>query len=183
MRRLALNAGHYLWANQKRTGILVLQSFFIFLVGTSFAGDAWLVHEDGVGPVKIGMTVAQLGAALHQELTADAKADHGCFFIDARGHDNISFMIIDGRVVRIDVRSPRVKTSDGIQLGDSEAKVRKVYGDRLAVTAHQYVDTGHYLTVRSADGRYGFRFETDKGKVEMFYAGKYDAIQYVEGCE
>jgi hypothetical protein len=29
----------------------------------------------------------------------------------------------------------------------------------------------------------GVRFETDKGKITTYYAGKYDAIQYVEGCE
>jgi len=53
----------------------------------------------------------------------------------------------------------------------------------MKVTGHQYIDTGHYLTVRSADGRYGIRFETDKGKIIEYYAGTYEAIQYVEGCQ
>jgi len=53
----------------------------------------------------------------------------------------------------------------------------------MKVTPHQYLDTGHYLTVRSAHSRYGVRFETDKGKITEFYAGTYEAIQYVEGCE
>jgi len=38
------------------------------------------------------------------------------------------------------------------------------------------------LTLRSADQRYGMRFETEAGKVTTFYAGKYEAEQYVEGC-
>jgi len=33
------------------------------------------------------------------------------------------------------------------------------------------------------DRRYGIRFETDTGKILMFYVGTYEAIQYVEGCE
>jgi hypothetical protein len=86
-------------------------------------------------------------------------------------------------MARVEVGAPGVKTSTGIQVGDSEGQVRKIYGARMKVTAHQYIDTGHYLTVRSADGRYGIRFETDEGKITTFYAGKYDAIQYVEGCE
>jgi hypothetical protein len=155
----------------------------LLLVTTSFAGDAWVIREDGVGPVKVGMTLAQLSAALHQELAADERDEHGCFYINARWHDNVSFMIIDGHVARVEVAGPGVKTSTGIQVGDSEAQVRNVYGPKVKVIAHQYIDTGHYLTVRSADGRYGVRFETDKGKVTLFYAGKYDAIQYVEGCE
>jgi hypothetical protein len=129
------------------------------------------------------MTLAQLSAALHQELAADERGEQGCFYINARGHDSVSFMIIDGHVARVEVGAPGVKTSTGIQVGDSEAQVQKVYGAKLKMTEHTYIDTGHYLTVRSADGRYGVRFETDKGKITMFYAGKYDAIQYVEGCE
>jgi hypothetical protein len=92
-------------------------------------------------------------------------------------------MIIEGHVVRVDVRASGVKTSTGIQVGDSEAHALQVYGPRMKVTDHTYIDDGHYLTARSADGRYGVRFETDKGKITMFYAGTYDAIQYVEGCE
>ena len=53
----------------------------------------------------------------------------------------------------------------------------------MKVTAHTYVDDGHYLTVRSSDGHYGVRFETEKGKIIGYYAGTYEAIQYVEGCE
>jgi hypothetical protein len=129
------------------------------------------------------MTLSQLSAALHQELTADERGEHGCFYINARGHESISLMIVDGHVVRVDVGAPGVRTSTGIQVGDSEARVRKVYGARIKIQAHQYIDGGHYLTVSSTDPRYGVRFETDAGKIVEFYAGKYDAIQYVEGCE
>jgi len=169
----------------KRTCLFLLRSLplTLLLVATSFAGDAWVIREDGVGPVKIGMSLAELSAALHQELAADERDQEGCFYINARAHDNVSFMIIDGHVARVEVGAPGVKTSTGIQVGDSEAQVQKVYGAKLKVTEHTYVDTGHYLTVRSADGRYGVRFETDKGRITMFYAGKFDAIQYVEGCE
>jgi hypothetical protein len=55
------------------------------------AGDAWTVRSDGIGPVKIGMTIAELNAT-------------------------------------------------------------------------------------------GIRFETEKGKITLFYAGTKTAIQYVEGC-
>ena len=158
--------------------------FFVFLLAHSFAADdKWVVRYDGVGGVKIGMTLTQLSAALHQELAADEKDEHGCFYIDAHGHDRVAFMIIDGHVVRVDVGAPGVKTSAGIQVGDSEAHVRGAYGAKMKVTPHTYIDNGHYLTVRSDDGRYGVRFETENGKVVGFYAGTYKAIQYVEGCE
>jgi hypothetical protein len=66
---------------------------------------------------------------------------------------------------------------------ETPRRARQIYGSKMEVKEHQYIDTGHYLTVRSADGRYGVRFETDKGRITEFYAGTYEAIQYVEGCE
>jgi hypothetical protein len=129
------------------------------------------------------MTFDQLSATLHKKLSEEESGSDNCFYAHASGHDHMSFMIIDGRLVRVDVEAPGVQTATGIQVGDSEAHVRAVYGSRVKVTAHTYVDTGRYLTVRSADGRYGVRFITDKGKITLFYAGTYEAIQYVEGCE
>jgi hypothetical protein len=45
----------------------------LMLIGSTLAGDSWVVREDGAGPVRAGMTLAQLSAALHQELAADEK--------------------------------------------------------------------------------------------------------------
>ncbi|MGO9402024.1 MAG: hypothetical protein ACLPVW_00985 [Terriglobales bacterium] len=148
-----------------------------------FAAEGWIVREDSIGPVKVGMTRSQLSAALREKLVEEESGNDSCFFVHARGHDHVSFMIIGDRVVRIDIDAPGYKTSMGIQVGDLEAYARRVYGSRMKVTRHQYLDTGHYLTVRSSDGRHGVRFETDNGKITRFYAGTYEAIQYVEGCE
>jgi hypothetical protein len=100
-------------------------------------------------------------------------------------HDHLAFMIEDGHLVRVDVDAAGIRTSKGIQVGDSEVRVRQVYGAAIKVEPSKYTseEGGQYFTVRSADGRYGVRFETDKGRVATFYAGTYDAIQYVEGCE
>ena len=56
------------------------------------------------------------------------------------------------------------------------------YGTGLKVEPHQYIDDGHYLTIRSRDGRYGMSFETERGKITSFYGGRFEAVQYVEGC-
>jgi hypothetical protein len=158
-------------------------SLCLSLVSAALAADTWVVREDGVGPVKIGMTVAQLSATLHQKLGEQESGSDNCFYVTASGYKHLGFMIEDGRLTRVDVTMAGIATTAGIQVGDSEAHARQVYGLTMKVSPHKYVDTGHYLTVRSADGRYGVRFETDKGKITGYYAGKYDAIQYVEGCE
>jgi hypothetical protein len=156
----------------------------LLVASTSQAGDAWVIRDDGVGPAKIGMSPAQLGAALHQDFSMPAgKEDQGCFYLSPRGHEHIAFMIVDEHLVRVDVSSTGITTSTGIQVGDSESRVHKVYGSAVKVTPHTYADNGHYLTIRSTDPRFGVRFETSDEKITMFYAVTFEAIQYVEGCE
>ena len=94
-------------------------------------------------------------------------------------------MIEDGRLARVDVTNMGVFTAKEIQVGDSEKQALKAYGAGMKVEPSFYSGSegGRYLTVRTPDGRYGIRFETENGKITMFYAGRFKAIQYVEGCE
>ena len=92
-------------------------------------------------------------------------------------------MMLEGRLGRIEVKEPGIKTASGIQVADSEVKAQKAYGARRKVEPHKDIDNGHSLTVRTSDGRRGIRFETEDGKITSYYAGRYDAIQFVEGCQ
>lgn len=143
----------------------------------------WALRLDGIGPVTIGMTLPQLNTALREHFSAPDD-DSACFYVEPKSHPQVSFMMEDGKLVRVDVNKVGVATSRGIRIGDTEARVKDAYGAKLAVEPSQYSGDvgGHYLTFRSPDQRYGVRFETEKGKVTTFYAGKYEAVQYVEGC-
>lgn len=93
-------------------------------------------------------------------------------------------MIENGSLSRVDVYSPGIATAEGVQVGDSEEHARRVYGSKLKTEPHAYnPEEGHHLTVRSTDGRFGIRFETEKGRIQSFYAGRYKSVQYIEGCE
>ncbi len=157
----------------------------VLLLTSSDAADTWVVRNDGVGPVKVGMTLAQLNVALHENFMPPTdKADRGCFYVTPAKHAQISLMIENGHLVRVDVDHPGIATSEGVQVGDSEPRALQIYGSSLTVERRAYMEEeGHFLTLRSRDGRLGIRFETDQGKITGYYAGKYDAIQYIEGCE
>ena len=144
----------------------------------------WRVGPRGVGPVHIGMTLAQLKHALHNDIDEYPDPQQECDYLSIKSHPQLQFMMIKRKLVRVDVVNPGIKTPEGIQIGDSAAKVRKVYGNRVESTAHIYIAGGFYLTVLTADKRFGTRFEIDeKGKIGTFYAGDAEAIQYIEGCE
>jgi hypothetical protein len=147
------------------------------------ASDSWILRENGIGPVKIGMSLIQLNTALHAHFRRPvAKDEQACFYVRPKQYPGIAFMIEDGRLSRIDVEKSGVRTDSGIQVGDLESRVHEVYGKRIVVEEHKYFENGHYLTIRSTDGHSALRFETNEGKITSFYAGTSQAIQYVEGC-
>jgi hypothetical protein len=102
------------------------------LAGTALGGGGdWVIREDGVGPAKIGMTLAQLRTALHDRLIEDGDSgNEGCWYVTAAKHPHIALMILDGHFVRADVTARGIATTDGVQVGDSERDIRKRYGRR-----------------------------------------------------
>lgn len=168
-----------------RRKISALAICAIVAASTSLATEAWVVRTDSTGPTKVGMTLSELNSAVHEKFSMPAdKEDQGCFYVSPSSHPQISFMIEDGRLARVDVDKPGVLTAEGIQVGDSEQRARRIYGSEMRVEPSAYGGPGdHYLTVRSHNGKYGIRFETENGKITMFYAGSFKAIQYIEGCE
>jgi len=164
----------------------MLSALALVTVVATLADDSWVVREDGAGPVKIGMSLSQLNALLHEKFVMPTEKDErACFYVGPQKQPKLAFMMLDGRVGRVDVSEPGVRTFMGIQVGDSEKYALQVYGRRLKVKPHAYTgdEGGHYLTAKSSDGHFGIRFETDGKKVTMYYAGRFDAIQYIEGCE
>ena len=156
----------------------------LVLIGVAAAHESWIVRMDGVGPVKVGMTLSQLNAALHEHFSyTEEEGGPSCFYVRPKKHPQLAFMMEDGHLVRVDVDKAGIRTESGLGVGDTETRAKAVYGTKLRIEASQYTgdEGGHYLTVRS--GNYGIRFETEHGKITEFYAGTYDAIQYVEGCE
>ena len=144
-----------------------------------------MLRFDGVGPVKVGMTISQVNSALGSNFsTPTVEDERECFYVEPKGHPDTGIMMLNGRVARVDVFAPQgaaptTATAAGARIGDSEKRIKRLYGTKVSVSQHHYTD-GHYLTIES--GKYGLRFETDNNRVTMFYAGTLAAIALVEGC-
>ena len=138
---------------------------------------------DRLGPISVGMTAAQVGKAVGPHV-ADVSPNNECFHLRGRGNlSGVSFMMIGGEVARIEVDTMSVVSWSGARIGSTEEQIKKIYGARLKVEPHKYLENdGHYLTLRSRDGRFGIRFETEKSRVFRFYAGPWEHLRYVEGC-
>ena len=146
------------------------------------------VSETGFGPIVVGMTPLEARTAANGRLQLPERLGaEGCDYAAVpglEGLEELSFMIENGRVVRVDVRARGVRTVEGAMVGDSEARIQELYPGRVTVSPHKYTD-GHYLTVASRDAAGGsvqLIFETDGSRVTRFRGGLLPQVAYVEGC-
>lgn len=148
-------------------------------------GDTtWTVSEFGYGPLRAGMTLAQVDSIVGHPLATRPLAPECDYVRLAAPNDSLYLMVIQGRLTRIDIRHPGVRTTRGIQVGDPEALVMERYAGRFTTTPHHYV-TGKYVMVRPespADSSYRIVFETNGKQVTTFRSGLMPSVGWIEGC-
>jgi hypothetical protein len=150
------------------------------------AALAPVLTMDGFGPIRIGMTRAQVEAASgpvrpDAVFAPDSEGGAQCWEGTMSGPDGMAVVFIDGRLARITVTTPAYATRSGVRVGMAEAQARATYGDRLAAAAH-WDNDGHVLTWLAGDGRRGLVLETHLDKVVAISVGESRAIQLREGC-
>ena len=154
------------------------------LIAAAAIASTPIVTLQGVGDLRIGMSVAalrRLGARSEGEIEPGGS----CAYWHIAGRDGLAMMVVDNRLVRIDVQNGRYRTPSGARVGMSEAEVRRLYGPALRVQPHPYTGPeGHYLVYHRRGAAEGLIFETshDTHRVESLRVGQWEAVQAIEGC-
>ncbi len=161
--------------------------------------DANALTANGWGPLRIGMSMADITAALGPDANPSAVGGPDpatCNqFRPERAPDGMLLMVENGVLTRISlIRENTLRTDRGFGLGDTAAAVKAAYGADAVVTPHKYIGLpAEYIAVwtnlRPAPSDYvqdanarGIVYETDaEGIVRSIHAGG-PSIQYVEGC-
>jgi hypothetical protein len=142
--------------------------------------------EDGLGQIQVGMTLDEavsLGL-LSENPTMNPACDYVFPAVGAGIPEGVSVMVVKGKIARIDVDTGAVTTEEGAKIGDTEDRIKSIYGDDLQIQPHKYITGGHYMIVPgdSASAGRAIVFETDGQRVTMFRGGRQPEVQWVEGC-
>lgn len=164
------------------------------------AAESWVLTSEGLGPLRVGMTLDEIAAAAGPDSDPDGVGGPGPESCDqfrpARAPEGVIVMVEEGRLTRISLdEGSRLATDRGIRIGDAAERVRAAYGAALSETSHEYIERpAAYLThwagnVRPGEGGYvedpaarGIRYETDERQRVTVIHGGGTSIQYVEGC-
>ena len=132
------------------------------------------VSFKGVGAVKVGMTLEKLKSSIGFPLVVDDDLIGGesRSAYPSPNPYGINFVIdFLGVLTQISFSKPGFQTISGIQVGDTEKKVRGVYSGKLKVWDHHYIENGHVFSLHSADGKYAIVFDTDGERITSYRVG------------
>ncbi len=138
---------------------------------------------DGIGDFTLGAKLDDVRRAIPALKVDEAMDGSVCRYINDPRREGVWAMLGAGdRIVRVDIDRRDVATDRGIRVGSTEAEVRAAYPN-LTVEPHTYVENAKYLKVLGPEGTDGLVFETDaNGRVERYRVGRWDEVQWVEGC-
>ena len=164
------------------------------------AADPNALTAEGFGPLRIGMTRAEVEAALGPDSDPEAVGGVEPEACDQwrpeRAAEGVLVMIEDGVLTRISVSAPAtLRTDRGFGVGDAAQAVKTAYGFQAIAQPHKYApapaedifvwtvgapaDADTYVEDPAARG---VRYEIDgEGEVASIHLGG-PSIQYVEGC-
>lgn len=153
--------------------------------------SATLITPDGWGPLRIGMSRAEVVAAAGEDANPDAvggpNPDECDEFRPTSAPDGVLVMIESGVLTRISVsRNRDIGTPEGLRIGDPASAVLDRYGSRARVEPHKYSEApAKYITVGrespATDPR-GIRYEIDTNDDVAHLRAGGPSIEYVEGC-
>lgn len=152
-----------------------------------------VLTAQGFGPLRIGMTTAEIEAALGPDANPNAVggADpQSCDqFRPNRAPEGLLVMTEQGVLTSVSLtRAATTETDRGFNIGDPASAVKAAYGAAAEVTPHKYeAAPAEYITVwttsdhTSAAAR-GIKYEIGQDGNVKSIAGGGPSIAYVEGC-
>lgn len=118
---------------------LVVSLSLVTASGNAANLTEYQLTTDGLGPIRIGMSSAQVAKAGFRL----GSPDHGnkeCGEYPLAGNKGITLLFQNDRLTRLLVRNPGIKTLSGARVGMPAAQIEHIYGKKLEVL--RFADVG-----------------------------------------
>ena len=150
----------------------------------SVAPPADIVGANGFGAVRFGMNRADAEKAAGSVLEAPGADSNACYVAHRSGQPEIAYMFDDGKLARIDVRTPGVLAEGGGRVGMQADEIRTLYAGHLSEQPAKSDPTARLLKIGGdKPGTGGLIFEVDgAGTVTRYRAGLPPTLDSAEGC-
>lgn len=152
-------------------------------VAGSTAPPADTVGANGFGAVRYGMNRADVEKAAGALVSPGANGQ-SCYIAQRAGQPEIDYLFVDGKLARIDVRTPGVLADGGGRVGMQADEIRTLYAGHLTEQPAKPDPAARLLQVggdKPGDG--GLIFEVDRsGMVTRYRAGLPPALTAADSC-
>jgi hypothetical protein len=140
----------------------------------------------GLDKVTFGMTKADAEKAAGSELVPEGPGTSACQLVTLRsGAPGVAFLLVDGRVERVDIAAAPISTRSGAKVGSSVAQVRALYPGQIEDAPRPDGQPGGALVFvpkDAADASFRLVFSTDGTTVVSYRAGRLPAVVAPTGC-
>jgi hypothetical protein len=142
----------------------------------------------GLGPVFVGMTVAEATQAAGTPLEPEGAVRGRCTFYRAADFaDPVSWLVAFDRIAAIHVESGPITTRSGLGIGTPAQQVRDTFGDQIQERpspSDPAVTELVFVPVDENEARQRVIFEVDgSGSVVRFRSGQLPEVEYGRDCQ
>jgi len=143
----------------------------------------WSVTLSGVGPVRVGTTRKELEAATVSQLTKASNLQHGAEVFELSGLEDVAVAIAADRVKAVSITGTW-KTRSGLEVGDPESQILRLYGDKVVVSQSGQAEGPVFEFVPRDEKEAHLRviFATSDGRVSAICAGELPEVAELCGA-
>jgi hypothetical protein len=163
----------------RKTAIAGLLASLLFVsLGEASIGTSSRISTNGLGALKIGMTLEEAEEAVGRQLKVSYLNSRECGSANVSARLNVSILLTYDVVARIYTAHRKLRTTRGIHRGSTIAEIKEAYP---GARKRKHFYTGKPQYEYRVPGR-KIIMETDGEQVTAISTGRLPEVNYVEGC-
>ncbi len=142
------------------------------------------VSTVGIDRVMFGMTLHDAQVAAGSRFTPITPVGHCFLVVPEAGQAGLTFWVVSGTVERVDVDTRTITTRSGAGIGDTEDRIREMFGERIHTTTLPD-GSGNllaYIPKDVADATYRVMFLSNGLQITRMWAGRLPWAEELGGC-